>query len=280
MINYQDLLINAYSWTAGPVRSLQTWRMKSTGRLPLSVLFYHRVADSFPNGWTISRRRFAEHIDWLQANFELIGLEEVQNRIVTGHNDRPAVSITFDDGYAENSEFALPLLLERRIPCTYFVTYRNVHEQQPFAHDVALGQPLPVDSLESIRALAQVGVEIGNHTLSHRDCGQLNTQELIQEIEVAGQALQEALGQPIRYFAFPFGQPANLQAAGFALCQQLGYRGVCSAYGGFNSVGGDAFHLQRIHGDPSLARLRNWLSFSPRQLNIRRFEYRDAETSR
>jgi hypothetical protein len=55
---------------------------------------------------------------------------------------------------------------------------------------------------------------------------------------------------------------------------------MCSAYGGCNEVGGDAFHLQRLHGDPELLYLKNWLDFDPRVRRVRRYDYsQSAECS-
>ncbi len=273
--NVPDFFITAYSWTVGPLRSAHVRQLKARGTLPISILFYHRVADCHLNDWTISRQGFTQHLDWLQANFELVSLAECQRRINSGYNDRPTVAITFDDGYAENSEYALPLLLERRIPFTYFVTLRNVVDQRPFEHDCKLGQPLPVDSLETIQALSAIGVDIGCHTATHPDCGMLSDAQLRREIVDAGKELEDHLGCKVPHFAFPFGQHHNMTRRGFELCQEQGYSAVCSAYGGMNAIGEDGFHLQRIHGDPSLPRIRNWLSFSGRQLNVQRFRYRD-----
>ncbi len=45
-----------------------------------------------------------------------------------------------------------------------------------------------------------------------------------------------------------------------------GYSGFVTAYGGWNWPGEDAFHMQRIHGDPGIARLSNWLTLDPRKL--------------
>ena len=274
MLNYNELLINAYRWTAAPVRSVSSWAMKSSGRLPAMILFYHRVADEHPNPWTISTSRFREQLDWLASEFDLVTLAECQQRIRSGFNDRPTVSITFDDGYAENSQFAIPMLLERQIPFTYFVTLKNVIEQLPFSHDVELGQPLPVDSIETIRALADIGVEIGGHTRTHPDCGKIQCHELLRdEVIDSAKELGEIIGRPVKYFAFPFGQPENLNKSGFRLCRAHDFQGVCSAYGGVNMIGGDAFHLRRIHGDPSMARLKNWLSFDRKHFAAPTFEY-------
>lgn len=270
-----DLLISAYHWTVGPLRAVNVRQLKAQGQLPVSILFYHRVADTFLNGWTISREGFTLQLDWLQANFDLVSLAEAQRRVASGFNDRPTVCITFDDGYAENSEFALPLLLERRIPFTYFVTLKNIVEQRPFEHDCKLGQPLPVDSLETIQALSGIGVDIGCHTLTHPDCGSLSESLLRREIVHAGKELEDCLGRGVPHFAFPFGQHQNMTRRGFELCREHGYQAVCSAYGGMNAIGEDSFHLQRIHGDPSLARIKNWLSYSQRQMSVSRFRYQD-----
>jgi hypothetical protein len=86
--------------------------------------------------------------------------------------------------------------------------------------------------------------------------------------------LQEMLGQPIRFFAFPYGQQTHLNPAVFALAREAGLAGVCSAYGGYNFPGEDPFHVQRLHADPYFPRFKNWLTMDPRLLaNRRRFEY-------
>ena len=60
------------------------------------------------------------------------------------------MSVTFDDGYAENCDFAIPLLVREKIPCTYFVASRHVLEGLPFPHDLTLGQRIPPNTLEEL----------------------------------------------------------------------------------------------------------------------------------
>jgi peptidoglycan/xylan/chitin deacetylase (PgdA/CDA1 family) len=244
------------------------WRRRAArrGAAPITILFYHRVADDHPNPWTISNRQFARQIRWLQRRFDLISLEEVQRRMRTGNSPRAAVSITFDDGYAENCEHALPLLIKEKIPCTYFVASRFVLENEPFPHDVSAGRPLPVNTPEQIRALARAGVEIGAHTRRHSNLGRVTDWgELRDEIAGSGEDLWAITGQRIRYFAFPYGMHVNLNAAAFEVAREAGFDGVCSAYGGYNFPGGDSFHLQRFHADPSFLRLKNWTTVDPRK---------------
>jgi hypothetical protein len=96
---------------------------------------------------------------------------------------------------------------------------------------------------------------------------------LNREIVDSKHEIEAAIGRPVRYFAFPFGQHAHLSARAFEIGRQVGYAGLCSAYGGYNHVGGDPFHLQRLHGDPCLDYLKNWLDFDPRVGRTRRFNY-------
>jgi len=231
------------------------------------ILFYHRIADRVANGWSMPQAMFARQILWLRRHVELISLEEAQRRIACGKNHRPAVAITFDDGYAENCEQAIPLLLEQQIPFTYFVASQHVLEGHPFPHDVANGFALPPNTVDELRALVDAGVEIGAHTRTHADLGSITDPDVLRD-EMAGSRdeLQAALQCPIRFFSFPYGLPNNLSHAAFSRAREIGFDAVCSAYGGYNFPGEDAFHLQRIHADPDMLRLKNWVTVDPRMV--------------
>ena len=248
--------------------------MTSKGRVPTHSIFYHRVADDQPNPWTMTRDQFKRQIDWFQKEFDLVSLAELQRRIDSGFNDRPTLAITFDDGYAENCEYALPLLIERKIPVCYFITIDNVIRQAPFPHDVELGQNLPVNTIESLRGLSNSGIEIGAHTRPHLDLGQVSDSALLaDEVIQASHEIEELIGKPVQYFAFPFGQRENLNHGVFSMLKEHGFLGVCSAYGGWNNIGGDSFHIHRIHGDPSFERIKNWFSFDPRVARVKPYKY-------
>lgn len=213
---------------------------------------------------------FAEQIAWLKRNFDMVSMDEAQRRIRQG-NDRPAVHITFDDGYGANCQTAIPLLLKEQIPCTYFVTWQNVLQGRPFDHDLQCGCRFAVNSLEQLRAMAAAGIEIGAHTWSHADMGRLaDPLAMEKEIVAARDELAAAVGRPVRYFAFPYGEPANLSQAAFAMAAECGYEAVCSAYGGFNFPGDDSFHIRRISADNQMMRVKNWLTGDPRKLFLRR----------
>ncbi|TWT84968.1 Polysaccharide deacetylase [Planctomycetes bacterium CA13] len=234
---------------------------------PMFVPFYHRVADTHPNDWTISRTEFERHVDYCQSRFDMIGLDELQRRVDRKDSPCPSVTFSFDDGYAENGEFAIPLLIERGIPCVYFVAIEHIRSQTPFSHDVDAGVPLPVNTLAQIRDMADRGIEIGLHTRNHVDFSKVtDLQTVHHEITNATEELQNMIGQRVRYFAFPYGLPKHLTRVAIDAVDEAGMDGFCSAFGAYNTVGRDSFHIRRFHGDPCFARFQNWLSFDPSKL--------------
>ena len=250
-------------------------------RAPVVVVAYHRVADDRATPWTVSNRTFARQIDWLVRRFDVISLEEAQRRLRIGDNTRTAVSITFDDGYAENCHQAIPLLVKRRIPCTYFVTVGNMLAGTPFDHDLALGRRLLPNNAEQLRAMAAAGIELGSHGYDHLDlAGVDDPAELRRQVVDSGERLAECVGRRVRYFAFPFGQFCHLSSRAMDLAHSAGYEAVCSGYGGYNFPGNSPFHLQRIPIDDSMAQLVNAVFLDPRKIRTPRWMWNPPRTAR
>ncbi len=278
---WSQAMLGGYYAAMAPYRWSNRRRWQRCGDAPVMVTMYHRVADDLATPWTVSNATFERQIAWLQANVDLVSLAEAQRRIRQG-NRRAAVAITFDDGYADNCDSALPLLIRHRIPCTYFVTSRNILDQRPFEHDLARGVRHAPNTPEQIRALAESGIDIGGHTRTHADLGKIADREALRE-EIAGGAaeLESITSQSVRYFAFPFGQQVNLSQLAFDVARDAGMAAVCSAYGGFNFPGDDPFHLQRFAVDNDLVRLKNWCGVDPRKLRLHpRFDFSATEQPR
>ena len=269
---FSSPLIQSYYYGTLPYRKWTRGRSEHAGNAPISILFYHRVADDSPNPWTMSCGEFERQINWLQQHCEIISLSEAQERIHAGRNGRLATCITFDDGYADNCDFALPLLLDRAIPFTYFVSLQFIVDQVPFPHDVARREPLAPNTIGDVQYLAEQGVDIGAHTRTHPNLGEIqDDHRLFDEVVVARNELAEHIGQAVRYFAFPFGQYQHLNDRVFSLAKENGIRGVCSAYGGYNYTTDDGFHFQRMHADPMFWRTVNWVSIDPRLHQVERY---------
>jgi peptidoglycan/xylan/chitin deacetylase (PgdA/CDA1 family) len=269
---FRALLLHLYYLGSLPQRRWAIRRVERDGRAPVMVFTYHRVADDLANPWTIPCRTFARQIDWLRRHLELVSLDEARRRIVSGDSPRLCGAITFDDGYADNCNAAIPLLVRERIPCTYFVTLQNALSGEPFPHDARRGDRFAPNTIEQLRTMADAGIEIGSHGYTHVDLGQItNHGELHREIVLSGRELEGLLGRRVRHFSFPFGMWNNVSQEAFDMARAAGYEAAYSAYGGYNYPGGDGFHIQRIAVDPCTIRLKNWASVDPRKHRVRRF---------
>jgi peptidoglycan/xylan/chitin deacetylase (PgdA/CDA1 family) len=209
-------------------------------------------------------------MDWIAAHAEFASMAEMIQGQQDGTRTKLMVHITFDDAYGENCEFAIPELVRRRIPTTYFVATSFVESGRSFPHDLSRGKPLRPNTKAEIGQMASQGIVIGAHSHTHLDFGQdLPHSILVSEIRDVRKKLQDWTGQSIDYFAFPYGQVKNISQAALDMVFASGYQVAVSAYGGFNFPGGDDRHLQRIHGDPGMAALKNWLTFDPRKMRKR-----------
>ena len=86
---------------------------------PVVVLVYHRVSDlsSDPELIAVSPENFRSQMAYLKERYPILRFEEDWSGV-----QRPAVAITFDDGYADNLQQALPILKEFEVPATFFVS--------------------------------------------------------------------------------------------------------------------------------------------------------------
>jgi peptidoglycan/xylan/chitin deacetylase (PgdA/CDA1 family) len=57
----------------------------------------------------------------IEAGFEILPLDRVAERLQAGHQGRPFATFTFDDGYRDNRDFALPVFRKLGLPFTLFV---------------------------------------------------------------------------------------------------------------------------------------------------------------
>ena len=89
----------------------------------LSILIYHRVLPVpdplFPS--EVDSARFDLQMKQVSRIFTVIPLTEAVERLKSGTLPARAASITFDDGYADNAEIALPILKKHRIAATFFI---------------------------------------------------------------------------------------------------------------------------------------------------------------
>lgn len=89
----------------------------------LVVLIYHRVLPErdpmLPD--VPDAAMFAMHMSVIARFFRVLPLAFALQELQAGRLKTPTVAVTFDDGYADNLEVALPILQSYAIPATVFV---------------------------------------------------------------------------------------------------------------------------------------------------------------
>lgn len=90
---------------------------------PFGILLYHRVnGDENPLFPSTPAAVFDAQMRYLAANFRVLPLREIIQRIQRGHSLEPlTIAVTFDDGYRDNYTHAHPVLRKYRLPATVFV---------------------------------------------------------------------------------------------------------------------------------------------------------------
>ena len=115
--------------------------------------------------------------------------------------ERPVV-LTFDDGYADFHEQALPLLAEYGFPATLFVTTGWLRD----AGRWAAGRPLDKTLVwAQVQELHDSGVEIAAHSHSHAQLDQLGRGSLRSELAISKTLLEDRLRSTVTSFAYPYG---------------------------------------------------------------------------
>ncbi|MFZ0638974.1 MAG: polysaccharide deacetylase family protein [Candidatus Acidiferrales bacterium] len=100
---------------------------------------------------------------------------------------------------------------------------------------------------EQLRALAESGFEIGNHTFSHVFCRSLAGGDFEQEIDANKAKLETITGSRVRAFSVPYGSPADLTRELADNLRRFGHEVVFLARDRSNSPGTDLYRLNRIN---------------------------------
>lgn len=137
----------------------------SEGRL--TTLIFHRVhavADALFPGEP-DARRFDALCGWLGQWFNVLPLEEAVDRLRGGSLPARAACITFDDGYADNHDVALPILHRHRLPATFFIATGYLDGGRMFNDSIVelvRRCPLPALPLDGLGLPFEGGLPLGD----------------------------------------------------------------------------------------------------------------------
>jgi peptidoglycan/xylan/chitin deacetylase (PgdA/CDA1 family) len=102
--------------------------------------------------------------------------------------------VTFDDGHLSNYEYAVPILLKRHLPATFFVTTGWIGSRQGFM------------SWQQLREIASLGHAVQSHGLSHKLLTHCSPKDLLEEVHSSKKAIEDALGRRVTSISVPGGR--------------------------------------------------------------------------
>jgi peptidoglycan/xylan/chitin deacetylase (PgdA/CDA1 family) len=104
-------------------RNALRWLSPPGGSAHLTIFTYHRVtADPDPLlPDEFHARSFAAQMSWIADYFRVLSLPDAVKTLAQGTLPARAAAITFDDGYANNLEVALPILQRHKLTATVFI---------------------------------------------------------------------------------------------------------------------------------------------------------------
>lgn len=91
----------------------------------LAILTYHGVVEApqpIPDPCLVPIDDFSRQMHFLREQFDVLPLDEAVSRCRDRRVQRPIVAITFDDGYQNNHDMALPVLEKLGLPATIYLT--------------------------------------------------------------------------------------------------------------------------------------------------------------
>ncbi len=247
------------------VRPLPRWALARRRAQRVVVLLYHRVRDDLRDSLTVGIEQFDAQMRWVARRYPVVDITDVVAGRVPRDTRRPAVAVTFDDGYLDNYEHAFPILLRHRIPAAFFVPTGRIGTDGALEHDLRrLGRGLPSMSWDHLREMLAAGFTVGSHTVTHLDCGRADLGQVRAELRESRDVLAERLGVLRPVFAYPYGGRENMTPQALEVVREEGYAGCLSAYGGVNDGRFDPFDVRRAAIDHRFsawafeARLEGW----------------------
>jgi peptidoglycan/xylan/chitin deacetylase (PgdA/CDA1 family) len=229
------------------------------GERTLRVLMYHKVNDLWPNPTTVPTAVFAEQMSLLgELGYTSVSLDAVLAHYAEGAPlPARAVLLTFDDGYRDNLENALPILREHGFPAVLFVPIGFLDDERPLPHEESLrllGVRNETVDWSELAELEAGGIRIESHGIGHRPLSELDPAEAAREIALSKLRLEDRLGREVVAFAFVKGSHADYRPEHASLVQQAGYRIAFTSVSGANGPATDRFRLKRYNVEPYPAR--------------------------
>ncbi len=226
----------------------QAARLDRRGRRELRILTYHRVNEHADDFLAVHPDAFAQQMERLANERPLLGLAQAAEALARGESlPEGATCVTFDDGYADNHDVALPILTRFGIPATVFLVHDYLDSDRVFPwYDESEQRARGRHVMSSAQAenLKKSGVELGVHTRTHPILPEIPQGDAVAEIDESKSLLEARFG-PRPVFAFPRGLRTDFSAPLCRAVRDAGFTAAVTTISGTNGKEADLHALRR-----------------------------------
>ncbi len=220
---------------------------------PIPILMYHNVGRPVPGDRKprlfVGAQAFARQM----AALRLLGIRGLSMRdampYLKGKAQGRVAVITFDDGYVDTFELALPVLQYYGHTATCYAVSQRLGECNTWdAEHIRARKPLM--NAAQLRRWSAAGMDVGAHTQTHPWLPKCDDDDLAREIGQCKADLEALLEVPITQFCYPYGAFDDRVVSAV---RKAGYEAATTTQRGTAKAGADAFLLPRER--PRLSRI-------------------------
>jgi peptidoglycan/xylan/chitin deacetylase (PgdA/CDA1 family) len=177
--------------------------------------------------------------------------ERLSKRALEGLPASRPIFITFDDGFRDVVQHALPVLQDCNFRAIQFLVADLIGQTSSWQQESGERPGALMDKSE-IKTWLAAGHAIGSHTLRHPFLTRVSQTDAREEIAASKKKLEDLFGVAVDHFCYPYG---DYNPVVRSLVKQAEYKTACTTAFGVNDGSSDPFLLQRITARyPS----RNW----------------------
>jgi len=214
--------------------------------MSIPILMYHQI-DQPPKrgtslrGLIVAPQSFARQMAFLKLmGFKGLSMQDLMPYLC-GEKQGKVVGLTFDDGFQNNVQNALPVLQKHGFTATCYGVSSMMGGTNSW--DRGKVEEKPLMTFTDWQAWRDAGMDVGSHTRTHAKLTELTPEQARAQIAVSKQELEQALGCAVNHFCYPYGW---FTAEHRDMVKQAGYLTATTTQRGRVQAGADVFTLQRI----------------------------------